>query len=184
MILNGESSPWSSAGYRHITIYDFYGNEYNIPILSFLSLAFSLANMLRSAIYFNVRRIHGSKRVKDKIYLLPAQFLNMPIISGGYTYLTGKAFDHLPFLVASFTFRLVSTNIVFVSLLSLFLVCTGKIHMWIHKKIVMLFLVELALLCYFCYIFIHGVLWYLFSTGSWLSCWVTEGSIWKESLFG
>ena len=62
-MLNGHlPSLWSGLNYSDITIKDWFDNEISLPKVSSLSLAFSIANMIKAAIHLNIYKTHRTER--------------------------------------------------------------------------------------------------------------------------
>ncbi len=94
LILNGKiPKPWEDVG--QVTIRDYYGNPLTLPTTAMISLAFSIASMLKSVVEFNIIRVHIQDLVSGERILL---FIE-------------KVCDHLPFLLSATVFRISAATI-------------------------------------------------------------------------
>ena len=115
-MLNGHlPSLWSGLNYSEITIKDWFDNEISLPKVSSLSLAFSIANMIKAAIHLNIYKTHRTERkfthqtLSDNMTIFSffcSTLCSHQMISEGKMHLVGKIFDHLPFWITSGVFRL------------------------------------------------------------------------------
>ena len=63
LMLNGHlPSLWSGLNYSEFKMKDWFDNEIVLPRVASLSLAFSLANMIKAAIHLNVYKTYGTER--------------------------------------------------------------------------------------------------------------------------